>query len=241
MESIGGLTCRIIDALPDGASPRLIVILCHGFGAPGTDLVPFGPELLDHSPALADRIQFVFPEAPIDLGDFGMSGGRAWWHLNMWKLQNAIANGEFRDLREEHPDGLDYARERLLSVVSTLCERTGVSTSQIVLGGFSQGAMLATETTLHLEGNPAALIILSGTLLNEKIWRSKVARRSGLTVLQSHGTSDPILPYLAAEWLRDMLTDANLKVEFVPFQGGHAIPMPVIDRMVALLERLSAD
>jgi phospholipase/carboxylesterase len=236
---VGGLSCCVVDALPAGVAPQMVVVLCHGFGASGTDLVPFGPELIESSPTLAERVQFVFPAAPLDLAEFGMPGGRAWWLLDMAKLQRAMTTGEFRDLRAEHPEGLDFARERLLAVIAEWSERTGVPLSRFVLGGFSQGSMLATETTLHLNENPAGLIVLSGTLLNEAVWRERVSLRAGLTVLQSHGQSDPILPFIAAEWLRDMLTDAGASVEFLPFRGGHAIPMPVIERVLALLERLA--
>lgn len=235
---IGGLDCCVVDALPIGASPQMIVVLCHGFGASGTDLVPFGPELLDHSPALAECVQFLFPAAPLDLSESGMPDGRAWWQLDMAKLQRAMTTGEFRDLRTEHPEGLDFARERLLALIAEWSERSGVPLSRFVLGGFSQGAMLATEVTLHLSENPAGLIVLSGTLLNETVWRERVSRRAGLSVLQSHGTTDPILPFTAAEWLRDMLTEAGANVEFIPFRGGHAIPMPVFERVAALLESL---
>ena len=236
--NIGGLDCCVVDALPAGVSPQTIVVLCHGFGAPGTDLVPFGPELLDHSPKLAERVQFLFPAAPLDLSDVGMPEGRAWWHLDMAKLQRAMTTGEFRDLRTEHPEGLDFARERLLALIAEWSERSGVPLSRFVLGGFSQGAMLATEATLHLGENPAGLIVLSGTLLNEVVWRELVSRHAGLLVLQSHGTTDPILPFVAAEWLRDMLLEAKASVEFIPFRGGHAIPMPVFERVAAMLERL---
>ena len=237
-EKLGRLNCRIVDALPAGKPPEFIVVLCHGYGAAGTDLVPFGPELLEHSPTLAERVQFLFPEAPIDLEDMGMPGGRAWWHLNMLKLQMAVADGEFRDLREEQPDGLEFARQRLLALIAEWSERTGVPVSRFVLGGFSQGAMLATDVTLHLDENPAGLIVLSGTLLNEAVWRTLTPHRAGLSVLQSHGTDDPILPYICAELLRDLLSEAGANVEFVSFRGGHGIPMEVFDRVASTLERL---
>lgn len=237
-ETLGRLTCRVIDSLPAGKSPEFVVVLCHGYGAPGTDLVPFGPELLEHSPALAERVQFLFPEAPLDLGDLGMPGGRAWWHLDMWKLQNAVATGAIRDLREEQPEGLEFARQRLLAVIAEWSERTGVPLSRFVLGGFSQGSMLATDVTLHLDQNPAGLIVLSGTLLNEAVWRNLAPRRANLPVLQSHGTDDPILPYVCAELLCEMLSEAGAKIEFVPFRGGHAIPMVVFDKVASTLERV---
>lgn len=236
--TLGRLTCRVIDDLPAGKPPEFIVVLCHGYGAPGTDLVPFGPELLEHSPALAERVQFLFPEAPLDLEDMGMPGGRAWWHLNMRKLQMAVATGEIRDLRAEQPEGLEFARQRLLALIAEWSEQTGIPLSRFVLGGFSQGAMLATDVALHLDETPGGLIVLSGTLLNEAVWRKLAPRRAGLSVLQSHGKDDPLLPYICAELLRDMLGEAGAKLEFVSFRGGHGIPREVFDKVASTLERL---
>ncbi len=235
--TLGRLTCRVIDALPSGTPPESVVVLCHGYGAPGTDLVPFAPELLDHSPALAGRVQFLFPEAPLDLDEIGMPGGRAWWHLDMRRLQLAAMSGQIRDLCADRPEGLISSRERLLESIGLWSERVGVPVSRFVLGGFSQGSMLATDVALHLDENPAGLIVLSGTLLNEAEWRERAPRRKGLRVLQSHGDDDPLLPFAGAEALRDMLNEAGAVVEFVPFPGGHGIPAPVFDAVATTLER----
>jgi phospholipase/carboxylesterase len=55
-------------------------------------------------------------------------------------------------------------------------------------------------------------------------------------VLQSHGDEDQILPFEAAEWLRDLLVEAGCDVEFIPFHGPHTIP-PVA--LLRFIERLS--
>ncbi|WNZ63434.1 hypothetical protein QEG98_06780 [Myxococcus sp. MxC21-1] len=72
---LGELDCHVIDALPEGATPELVVVLSHGLGAPATDLVPLGPELMAFQPALADRVRFVFPGGPMAWAH----GGRAWF------------------------------------------------------------------------------------------------------------------------------------------------------------------
>lgn len=238
VETIGRLKCRIVDSLPAGKKPDILVVLCHGYGASGSDLVPIGDELLDQFPGLSDQIRFVFPEAPGSLDHLGLPGGRAWWPIDMAKLQLAVATGRFRELRSDQPEGLADAREQLQETVALLCRQSGVELSQVVLGGFSQGAMLTTDTTLHLETNPAALIPMSGTLLNEAEWRKLAPQHSGLRVLQSHGTQDPLLPYAGAEELRNLLTEAGATVEFIRFAGGHQIPFEVLERFGALLETL---
>lgn len=241
LETIGRLKCRLVDNLPAGTNPGLVVVLCHGYGASGSDLVPIGEELLGQCPNLHDRVQFVFPEAPLSLDDLGLPGGRAWWPIDLVKLQLAAATGRFRDLQQRRPDGLVDSRDRLVETLRLLGERTGLTLSRFVLGGFSQGAMLSTDVALQLDVNPAALIAMSGSLLNESEWQERAPHHSGLRVLQSHGTEDPLLPFAATEWLRDLLTKAGATVEFVPFPGGHQIPFEVFERIAVLLESLAGD
>lgn len=236
---LGGLNCHVVDTLEPGASPALAVVLCHGFGAPGTDLVGLGPEFLHREPQLARSARFYFPEAPLSLDELGMYGGRAWWPLNIERMAAAVERGEIRDLRNEIPEGLDLARERLLSLIQDVTETTGLSTQQIVLGGFSQGSMLATDVCLRLPQPAAGLCILSGTLLCEDQWRELAGKHAAVPVLQSHGRQDPLLPFAAAESLRDLLNNGGLPVEFMPFDGMHTIPAEVIERMVAFLTELA--
>lgn len=224
--------------LPDGPTPpSLGVVLCHGFGAPGEDLVGLGPELLERHPELTGRVAFAFPSGPVDLASFGMPGGRAWWMLQMEHLA-ALQRGDpsvREQFRDSVPDGLAPARRALLGALEAFEQATGLPRSRMVLGGFSQGAMLTCDTALRLEEAPAALALLSGTLICESQWRAKAAGRAGLRVLQSHGRQDPILPLSLADALRALLSDAGLQVDFVPFEGGHTIPEPALARLGALL------
>jgi phospholipase/carboxylesterase len=237
---IGRLECAVVDDLPQGVKPELEVVLCHGFGAPGDDLVPIGHEILRAAPHLAEKVQFIFPAAPLSLDDQGLYGGRAWWPLNVARLAEAIERGELRDQRTHLPAELPLARDRLLETLQVLQQETGLPLSRFVLGGFSQGSMVAAEVALRLPQSPAALIIWSGTLLCEEVWRELAKKHRGLPVLQSHGRVDPILPIEGAQWLRDLLEEAGAEVEFLEFYGPHTIPMSALQRTVALLERLAS-
>lgn len=231
----GGLNCRVVAAGSGDKAPELVALFCHGFGAPGTDLVPLGAELFQLEPALAGRVTFIFPEAPLSLAEQGMPGGRAWWHLDVMRLMLAAESGDFSSYRNQLPPGLPEARELLTNAISEIVESTGVSYSKLVLGGFSQGSMITPDVALRLPEPPAALCILSGTLLCEAEWRKLAANRGPLRVLQSHGRQDQILPYASAEWLLDLFREANFDVEFIPFSGGHTIPYEVLHRVAALL------
>ena len=238
IETIGRLKCRLIDDLPEGKTPSLVVVLCHGYGASGADLVPIGEELLDQFPNLRATVLFVFPEAPLSLDADGIPDGRAWWPIDLMRLQMAAATGQFRNLQRDRPEAMVDSRNRLIETLHYLSQRWGLRLSQFVLGGFSQGAMLSVDSSLALPENTAGVVAMSGSLMNETEWLERAPNHRGLRVLQSHGTADPLLPFDAAERLRDLLTAAGAVVEFVPFQGGHQIPYEVFTGVGAFLDAL---
>jgi len=237
---LGGLKCHVADALAEGEKPSLAVVLNHGYGAPGDDLAPLGAELLRTDPAIEKGVRFYFPSAVLDLGPIGMPGGRAWWHLDMQRLVTAAQTGRWDELRTAVPSGIDAARERLTALVEEVRTETGLPYSRLVLGGFSQGAMLTTDVALRLPEPVAALCLASGSLIAEPQWSRLAAEQRPLRVLQSHGRQDPILPFFGAEALRDILTRNGHQVEFIPFNGGHTIPWQVLQAFSRLLTELAA-
>lgn len=238
LKKLGNLESWVIGPELEDAACQLNIVLCHGFGAPGTDLVPLGNQIYQAKSELQGKVRFIFPAAPISLEDQGIPGGRAWWPLDMMRLQMAIQTGEFRDLRKDSPEQLPEARELILSLLTELEAKTGIPVSKTILGGFSQGAMLATDVTFRLSESPAGLVIWSGTLLNEEEWVEICLKRAGLPVFQSHGRQDPILPFEAAIWLRDLLVGNGLNVAFHEFHGQHGIP---VDSIVGLIDMISAN
>lgn len=206
----------------------------HGFGAPGTDLVPLA-RVMD----VDGDVRFVFPEAPSALPpQYG--AGRAWWMLDMERMQRAMMMGMPRDLSEEHPDGLAGVRAQVESLLDAVRDELGVADERVVLGGFSQGAMLACDVALHTERPFAGLALLSGSLLAKDWWLPKMESRAGMRVFQSHGRQDSVLAFSGGEGLRDALVTGGADVEFHPFQGGHEIPMPILDGLSKFIGRVAS-
>jgi phospholipase/carboxylesterase len=221
--------CGGTDREGGGSGP--VVVLMHGYGAPGTDLVSLWRAL-----PVAKEVRFVFPEAPLELG----FGGRAWWPIDMVRLQDRFTKEGAARLIDEVPSGIDDARAAVLELLDALERDFGASPDEIVLGGFSQGAMLATDTVLRSSRAFGGLAILSGTLVSHAEWLPLMAARKGLPVLQSHGRADPVLPFAIAERLRDELGSAGIPVEFIPFNGGHGIPEPVLGGLARLIQRVAS-
>ncbi len=233
----GQLRCRVIDAIPVGESPKLLVIFNHGFGASGDDLIDFGPMLIESSESIAASCRFVFPAAPIDLTPLGMPGGLAWWPINMAKLAEINQTQDFDQLIRLEPPGMADAGAMLYQAINAALEESGLDASQLVLGGFSQGAMACTQVALTHCLHPALLVLFSGTLLHREEWKRLADLHPGCEVLQSHGRQDPILPFGAAVQLRELLCGANFHVDFIEFNGAHTIPMNVLQRLQELIEK----
>lgn len=230
---LGELTAQLVGGTDgDGGGEGPIVILMHGFGAPGTDLVPLASELRTR-----DAVRFLFPAAPLGLepGPFDQVG-RAWWRIDREALEVAILTRRYEELVRHTPAGLSDARRTVDSLLGQLSEELG-SNAPVFLGGFSQGAMLATDTVLRSDRLFAGLIVLSGALICEMDWSALASSRAGLPVFQSHGQVDPILPFPAAERLRDTLTAGGLSVEFRSFPGGHGIPGEVLRALGSFIDQ----
>jgi len=225
-EQLGGLRTRITggtDGKGGGRGP--LVLLLHGFGAPGNDLVPLADAL-----NVPVGTRFVFPEGPLSLS-FGPRDARAWWLIDMARIAADQAAGRVRDLSQDLPKGLAPAREAMIVFLKEVERKLSADPRKTILGGFSQGAMLSCDAMLHSDRPYAGLVQLSGNVLAHPLWGPLMPKRKGLPVFQSHGTQDEILPYVGAERLRDALIHAGLSVEWQSFRGGHEIPRSVLQRL----------
>lgn len=228
-ERWGGLSVQIVGGTDGkGAGDGPVVVLLHGFGAPGDDLVPLWRMIKG-----APNTRFVFPAAPLEL-PYQYAGGRAWWMIDLNRFESVLRAGRPRELTREIPPGLAPAREKMLALLEKLNQE--LSPKKLFLGGFSQGAMLSCDIALRSETPLSGLILMSGTLLAADEWLSLMHQRRGLRVFMSHGTHDPLLPYAFSEELREYLTKAGLSVTWVSFPGGHEIPMQVLAGVGAFLE-----
>lgn len=202
------------------------IILCHGYGAPGDDLVGLA-QAMDVGPG----VRWFFPEAPLDV-DVGFGEGRAWWPVDMLRLQMELARGGRQWDPSATPDGMPEARDALVACLRALIAEHGVDPRKTVLGGFSQGAMLTTDVALHHDTPFAGLAVLSGAHVCRDRWSAALANVGKQQhVFQSHGRQDPILPFAVAEALHDAFIRAGATASFHPFDGGHELRPRVLDAL----------
>ena len=228
---LAGLTVRLAGGTDrEGGGQGPLVVLLHGFGAPGDDLVSLQRVL-----PVARAVRFAFPAAPIEPPEFRSFKGRAWWPLDVAALQQAMLEGRGRERTLTAPAGLPEAHARVNELLDALERELSVSGDNVILGGFSQGAMLACDVALRTERPLAGLVLLSTTLLSRDDWKARMPARKSLPILQTHGEMDPILMIETAAELRDLFREAGAQVEWVKFRGGHELPGPVLDALARFI------
>ena len=195
------------------------VILFHGFGADAYDLAG----LVDLIP-VKGPVNWLFPQGFLSVPIGPGWTGRAWWKIDLEKLQADMAKGIDRDMGAEIPEGLPALRKNLISMIQSL----NCPWEKIILGGFSQGGMVAVDLALHAPVNPLGLMILSSGLVNKAEWAPLAAQRKGLPFFQSHGVQDPVIAIKNADRMQSLLSNGGAKGSVMRFQGGHEIPEIVL-------------
>ena len=222
-ERFAGITVRLTggeDRQGGGDGP--LVVLMHGFGAPGTDLVGLW-RVLD----VPSDLRFAFPEAPHEIP--GMFGARAWWMVDFARAEQAMAQGP-RSYATEIPPGMEDATDRIVQMIQAIQQALGVPSERLVVGGFSQGSMAACNAVFTRNVTPGGLVILSGTPVNVEAWKAGMATKRGMPVFQSHGhCTIRSFRFRPPSSFATRCETAGLSTEWVPFRGGHEIPMPVLE------------
>jgi len=182
---------------PDDAAMPLVVIL-HGRGADANDLA-------DVAPMIDRGYRFVFPNAPHPFEPYrGMTMGFSWF--NGWPPTRA---------------SVVESRGRILDFIAELTERYPVDGDRIVLGGFSQGAMMSLDAGFRTPKPLRGIVAMSGALYEDDL--PPFEARPNQKVLILHGTEDEVIPVRAAQRARAVLEEHRLDPEYHEFPMGHNV------------------
>lgn len=235
-EVYGGLDCIVVRD-PE-QPPQLTVVLCHGFGASGEDLIGLAQPLVQMLGPQAGDVAFVFPAAVLDLEERGMPGGRAWWWIDLDRLLNLPSPETLRAFRCDRPVGMQEATAKMCALVADIQQEWKLSAKKLVIGGFSQGSMIAVDTALTMPEPPGGLVLYSSALICEPEWTAGVSKLRNTKIIQSHGRRDPILHLSQGQALRDVLTAAGCEPKYLEFNGFHEIHPAAINATGDLLKSL---
>jgi len=125
---------------------------------------------------------------------------------------------------EGNPEpGIVRSRKMLFQLLDDLRSR-GFPSDKSIVGGFSQGGLMAWEAGLYYPHRFAGLIGISGYVHEpEELLRelSPVARKQRM--LFTHGTQDPLIPFGKVRQQVDALKAAGLNIEWREFVKAHTI------------------
>jgi len=219
VEKIANLECIMVRS---GKKATRCVVLLHGYGASFEDLAPLSEVL-----SVPSDVDWIFPNGPIEIALGWMMSGRAWFHIDMAALNEAMMRGTHRNFSDLVPEGFLEASDMAKNLIDEVSEHY----SSVIVGGFSQGAMVSCDAVFRAKKPVAGLCLLSGNLVAKSRLSTVISPEKCPKVFQSHGESDPVLSFASATDLKDLLVEQGVKVEFHPFKGQHEIPQDVCDSL----------
>jgi phospholipase/carboxylesterase len=187
---------------PAGGDPAGLLVLHHGRGADENDLLPLA-DVLDPD----RRLHVVTPRAPLTLPG---------WPGYHWYVVPRVGYPD--------PDTFQDAYSRLAELHDELWERTGLTPSQTVFGGFSMGSVMSYSLGLGPDRPaPAGILAFSGFIPVVDGWTPSLADRTGTRVFIAHGRHDPVMSVEFARRAREQLEAGGLEVEYHESDAAHHI------------------
>jgi phospholipase/carboxylesterase len=185
-----------------GAAPTQIVLLLHGFGSSGSDMITLAPAWQQ---SLPDAL-FLAPHAPQRCG-FG--AGYQWWGLTDTTPQALFA-------------GAAQAAPAINAFIERKLNQYELSEADLAIIGFSQGTMMALHVGLRRPRQLAAIVGYSGMLAGASELRHEQITRP--PVLLVHGSHDPVVPVAALHSAESELKRLGIEVSTHVSPGvGHSV------------------
>jgi phospholipase/carboxylesterase len=187
-----------------GVTPDSLVVLLHGYGSDGADLIALGEMWSRRLPATA----FVAPNAPERLPHAAMSGYQ-WFPLTL------------RD-PSEYAAGVEAMAPVLDHFLNQELDRHRIPPSRLALVGFSQGTMMALHVGLRRNSPPAIILGYSGLLATPQALPACPTGAPEIVLV--HGDRDDVLPVEHLNAAREALAARGYAVSWHVRPGlGHGI------------------
>ena len=175
-----------------GGKPKHLVVLLHGYGSNGDDLISLAPFFAQALPEAA----FLSPNAPFPCEMSPM--GFQWFGLEDRSPEMKLG-------------GVRMAAEILNGFLDVELAKRGLEDRDLALIGFSQGTMMSLHVGPRRAGPIAGILGFSGSLIAPHLLAGEL--KSKPRVFLVHGTADQVVPYGALAQAEKALRDAGLAVE----------------------------
>lgn len=198
--------------------PKQLVIMLHGLGADGNDLIGLAPHFAEHFP---DAV-FVSPNAPFpcDMAPFGLQ----WFSLQIREEQAIL-------------DGVKDAAPILDHFIDEQLKHYGLKEENLVLLGFSQGTMLSLYVGLRREKRLGGILGYSGALVGADMLKDEI--KTNPEVCLVHGEVDEIVPFDAFKQATTALQKVGVIVHGYSREDlGHGIDPAGVAIGVEFLKRV---
>lgn len=203
---------------PSGKVERL-VILSHGYGSNGDDLINLGKNWRD---LLPDTV-FLSPNAPDNSPN---PGGYQWFPINSFS-------------KEERIEGTYAAAPFLDEFIDHALREYGVSSDKLALVGFSQGTMMSLHVGLRRKDQVAGILGFSGALASAGTLVSEMKTKPPVFLI--HGAMDNVIPFPAIFEAVGALEAAGINVEkHISQNTAHGIAQDGLEKGGAFLARVLA-
>lgn len=204
---------------PASGNGKSLVVLLHGYGSDGRDLIGLGQFWHDSFP---DTI-FVAPNAPEVCGV--ISTGYQWFPVDF-----------DRERDFSRMEGAAKVQPVVESFLKDLWAQTGLGPSETILVGFSQGAMMALYTGLRLTTPLKGIIAFSGLLISPEKLEAEIASKP--PVLLVHGDIDEVVPVIGSEAALPVLLNLSVDAQLHISSGfGHTIAQDGLEAATEFLRR----
>ena len=200
---------------------KSLVVLLHGYGANGDDLIGLAPPLAE---LLPDTV-FISPNAPHPCAQ-NPFGGLQWF--DVWEGDDYDRLAQVR-----------IAAATVDAFIDDELERLGLKENQLALLGFSQGTMLSLHVGLRRKNAPAGILGYSGRLESPEILSDEIMARPPVMLI--HGEEDPLLNIELMDSAADLLRANGVKVNTCRRPGlAHGIDQEGINHGATFLNGVFA-
>ena len=192
------------------------VFLLHGYGSNMSDLASIC-EYIN-----TNNYIYICPNAPIEIDTGYGNKGYAWFNINT--DQGALKEDKYSDLMNE--------------LISEIDREYCINKNKMILGGFSQGAMVTYDFGINKSNYFCGLLAMSGKLINKEIFKQGEKINLDKKIFISHGLYDNVISVNEGREANKIFEAVGFNVEYNEYPITHEISLDVISDIKIWIQKI---